>query len=139
MSPAPAPPVISAREHAPAPPPGTRPAAPARDLAGGPARVLRCAACGRAIADPRERTAVQGAHEHVFVNPAGHDYQIRLYHQAPGACPIGPATGFFSWFPGYVWRVLVCGACGVHLGWVYGEPPAFVGLIAERLVEEPDA
>ena len=121
-------------------PPGSPPATRglARDQearAGG--RVLRCLACGAAIADADDRVALQGGHEHVFVNPGGHDYRIRLYHQAPGACPIGPATSFYSWFPGYAWRVLVCGGCGAHLGWDYGPAPGFVGLIVDRLAEDP--
>lgn len=131
--------MLSARTQAPATPPGARAHAPARERAHDPAHVLRCAACGRAIADPRDRAEVQGAHEHVFVNPAGHDFRIRLFDRAPGSCPIGPATEFYSWFPGHAWRVLVCGGCRVHLGWAYGEPPAFVGLIADRLVEGPAA
>ncbi len=99
-------------------------------------RTLRCLACGRMIADPDDHVTLQGGHEHVFVNPGGHDYRIRLYHQAPGACPIGPATNFYSWFPGYAWRVLVCGGCGAHLGWDYGPAPGFVGLIVDRLAED---
>lgn len=101
-------------------------------------RSLRCRRCARPIADPDDRVERLGAHEHIFVNPHGHDYRIRLYAQAAGAAAFGPVTAFYSWFPGHPWRVLVCGGCGVHVGWSYGQPQGFVGLIVDRLVEGPD-
>lgn len=115
---------------------------PTATTADGPAarvrRVLRCRQCARAIARPDDATAQQGSHEHIFVNPHGHDFRIRLYTAAAGAAAVGPATAFYSWFPGFPWRVLACGGCGVHLGWSYGVPESFVGLIVDRLAEEPD-
>lgn len=101
-------------------------------------RVLRCRQCGREVARPDDATEQQGGHEHIFVNPHGHDFRIRLYTRAAGAVAVGPATAFYSWFPGFPWRVLACGGCGAHLGWSYGVPEAFVGLIVDRLAEEPD-
>lgn len=101
-------------------------------------RRLRCRACGRDLADPSDATSRQGSHEHIFVNPHGHDFRIRLYARAAGAVPLGPATAFYSWFPGFPWRALACGGCGAHVGWTYGAPEAFVGLIVDRLTEGPD-
>lgn len=101
-------------------------------------RRLRCTTCARDIADPDDRTEQLGAHEHIFVNPHGHDYRLRLYTQAPGAVPVGPLSNFYSWFPGHPWRVLVCPGCLAHLGWSYDHPITVVGLIADRLTESSD-
>lgn len=122
-------------------PPAERPPARASDAeapGAGPDAVLRCRACGRAIARRAHAIAVQGAHEHVLVNPHGHDFRVGLFAQAPGGRAVGPASAFYSWFPGYAWRVLVCGGCEVHLGWSYGAPAAFFGLVLDHLSEGPD-
>lgn len=102
----------------------------------GRARRLRCAACGSEIADPDARVEIGGAHRHVFCNPHGHVFEIGCFAHAPGVHAIGPASSFFSWFPGYAWRVAVCNGCRAHLGWCYGDAPDFVGLILPRLVDE---
>jgi hypothetical protein len=99
-------------------------------------RMLRCAACGTAITDDARRIEISGAHRHVFVNPEGHVFEIGCFAAAEGVRPSGPASDFFSWFPGYAWRVAICAGCSVHLGWTYGDGPAFVGLILLRLVED---
>jgi hypothetical protein len=101
-------------------------------------RTLRCRTCAHPIADPDDRTEQLGAHEHIFVNPHGHDYRIRLYSQATGAVAVGPLSNFYSWFPGHPWRILVCASCLAHLGWSYDHPATFVGLIVDRLSEGPD-
>ena len=98
--------------------------------------MLRCAGCGCAVTDDAQRIEVSGAHRHIFVNPEGHVFEIGCFDRADGVRPIGPACEFFSWFPGYAWRVVICTACNVHLGWSYGEPAAFFGLILTRLVED---
>jgi hypothetical protein len=104
------------------------------DEAGG-RRLLRCAGCGTAIADLAHRIEIAGAHRHVFVNPHGHVFDVGCFASAD-VRPIGPASDFFSWFPGYAWRVAICNGCGAHLGWTYGERAGFVGLILPRLVED---
>ncbi len=126
--------LLALDRRAPAAP---RPVARDRDPDARGPRALRCRACARAIADPDDATARLDAHEHVFVNPHGHDFRLRLYARAPGALAVGPPSAFFSWFPGHPWRVLACGGCGAHLGWSWGAPEAFVGLIVDRLVEGP--
>lgn len=124
-------------------PESPRPATPARAPADNrarpaPRRRLCCRVCGNPIADPDDRLERLGSHQHVFVNPHGLDFRVRLFAAAAGARPVGEVTGFYSWFPGYPWQVLVCAGCTVHLGWAWGVPLAFVGLIADRLTEQPD-
>jgi hypothetical protein len=129
--------LLALQRHAPEAP--TKAAAPHPGDPTTPSRrTLRCLTCAHPIADPDDRSEQLGAHEHIFVNPHGHDYRIRLYTHASGAVPVGPLTTFYSWFPGHPYRVLVCGSCLAHLGWSYDHPPTFVALIADRLSETPD-
>ena len=96
--------------------------------------VLRCRACDAEIADEDDRIEMSGAHAHTFVNPHGHVFEVGCFARAPGCAPLGPASAFFSWFPGYAWRVVVCAQCRTHLGWSFGEAPDFFGLVLPRLV-----
>lgn len=100
---------------------------------------ILCAQCRHSITSPRERIDVQGMHCHTFFNPYGIIFEIGCFRAAPGCRYAGPATGEFSWFPGYSWVVAVCSACGSHLGWLYSAPDkdGFHGLILDNLIE-PD-
>ena len=86
------------------------------------------------------RVAVAGSHRHVFANPHGHVFEIGCFAAAPGCAVVGSATSDFSWFPGMLWQVAVCVACGLHLGWRYArdDDSAFFGLILDRLLLAPD-
>jgi hypothetical protein len=97
-------------------------------------RVLRCRACEAEVAREDDRIEMSGAHVHTFVNPHGHVFEIGCFARAHGCAPVGRASAFFSWFPGYAWRIAVCGSCRAHLGWAFGEEPGFYGLILARLV-----
>ncbi len=106
----------------------------ARDRARRPRRRrLRCVSCNASITTEAARTEITGAHEHHFVNPHGHDFHIGCFARAPGILPLGAATLHFSWFPGAPWRVGVCRGCRLHLGWAFGVPVEFFGLIVNRL------
>jgi hypothetical protein len=94
---------------------------------------LCCIACAQTVTLRSARTEIAGAHEHQFVNPRGDDFHIGCFTHAPGIRSLDPATPRYSWFPGAVWRVGQCGACGLHLGWSYGLPTDFFGLILNRL------
>lgn len=97
-------------------------------------RRLRCAACGHAITDRDAAIALQGGHEHHFVNPHGHAFHVGLYDRAPGVVRVGEPVAFYSWFPGLPWQLVACGACRVHLGWAWGDDVGrFYGLILPRL------
>jgi len=105
-----------------------------------PAERLVCAACGAPVTLPEHRTEVAGAHRHTFANPLGLVFDIRCFREAEGCAEIGEATEAHTWFPGFAWRVGVCGRCGVHLGWGYhgtgadAAAAAFFGLIEARVV-----
>jgi hypothetical protein len=103
------------------------------DGTGGPR--YRCRSCGHPITSPTARAAVDGAHEHTRINPAGIEYRIGCFHAAPGCAVVGEETEFYSWFPGHAWRIAICRGCSAHLGWAFraGER-RFHGLIVERLV-----
>jgi len=96
-------------------------------------RGLRCAACEAELTTDDERIEMSGAHAHTFVNPHGHVFEVGCFARVPGCVAVGPASAFFSWFPGYTWRVVVCGSCQAHLGWSFGETPDFFALVLNRL------
>lgn len=97
---------------------------------------IRCSACGARIAPSNASMEVNGAHEHEFMNPAAIRFVVACFREAPGCAGEGPSSTVWSWFPGRAWRVALCKACGVHLGWSFeaeGSAP-FFGLIADRIV-----
>jgi len=96
--------------------------------------VLRCARCGHFITRPAEGISVNGSHRHTFVNPHGLMFEIGCFQAAPGCAHLGRATGEFTWFPGYQWRVAVCAGCLFHLGWRFvSSGTSFHGLILDHL------
>lgn len=102
---------------------------------------LCCAACEQRIARREDAVSFDGGHQHRFINPEQHTFRIGLYAWAPGCGHVGTASEYFSWFPGYTWRIALCSNCGEHLGWEFccvgppgaGEPTGFHGLILDRL------
>lgn len=98
---------------------------------------LLCRDCLHPITRPADRIAVQGRHAHTFANPHGIVFEIGCFQSAPGCGTIGPASDEFSWFPGHRWRVCICAACLVHLGWVFlpATGGVFYGLILDHLIE----
>ncbi len=99
---------------------------------------VRCSGCGHALAEARTSIEVEGKHLHTFVNPAGFDYTIRCFGEAPGCAVSGEESTFWSWFRGFAWRMAVCGGCGAHVGWSFRkEASVFWGLIADRIAESP--
>lgn len=99
---------------------------------------LFCATCHGAVT--RESLAIEcrDAHEHTVFNPMGQVFVIRCFAEAWGI--ISPRDGHteFSWFPGFQWRVALCGGCGVQLGWRYDRSTErFYGLIAKELTKSP--
>ena len=94
-----------------------------------------CKQCGHEIASPRHLEPRQGSHEHTFRNPYGYSFHVLCFSRAPGCRPEGPASREASWFPDTAWRLALCDACQIHLGWYYEGVESFLGLIATRLVQ----
>lgn len=95
-----------------------------------------CARCGALITTGRHEMAMNGGHEHVVFNPAGMVFRVVCFRDAPGATHQGAASGLFTWFRGYLWRLALCRACDAHLGWRYegsDQPRIFFGLIKPAL------
>lgn len=99
------------------------------------APALCCVRCGHAITDATARLAVQGRHVHFCSNPLGIEFQIGCFRWAPGLVGVGELSDFWTWFPGYCWRVGLCGRCELHLGWCFTGEEVFYGLILDRLRE----
>ena len=97
---------------------------------------ILCRQCLQPITHASERIQRQGEHVHTFANPHGFVFEIGCFKNANGCGYAGPPTDEFTWFSGYYWRMAVCRACLVHLGWLFtsGED-RFNGLILERLLQ----
>ena len=99
-------------------------------------KLILCRRCGHAVTHPDERTEKEGAYHHTFANPHGIVYDIGCFRRADGCGTTGPVTGEFTWFKGYHWKVAVCRACLVHIGWLFVSESGdrFHGLILDRLI-----
>jgi hypothetical protein len=95
-------------------------------------RTFVCARCRAEITSVDAKLQMSGAFEHILCNPHGHVFRIGCFSEAPGAASAGEANAFFTWFPGYSWRVAICRSCLAHLGWSYGDE-AFWGLVLDAL------
>lgn len=101
-------------------------------------RAVRCAACGHALTTRKEEFCVNGAHAHTFKNPASLDYRVGCFRRAPGCRVVGEASSVWTWFPGYAWRIGLCGRCGAHVGWTFAKDDAsasFAALVLDRISE----
>lgn len=95
---------------------------------------LVCRSCGFFVAFHRDRIAVRGGHVHHVFNPAGLLFVVGCFANVSGCRFEGEPTTECTWFPGYAWRVAVCGRCSAHLGWEFqGRMDGFVGLIMTNL------
>ena len=100
-------------------------------------RHLLCRACGAPVTTLDQRLMIEGRHVHERVNPAGEEYVLGCFDDAPGTLVLGEPTAEFSWFVGYVWSFALCRRCNIQLGWFFeGRNPRFHGLILDQLVEE---
>jgi hypothetical protein len=99
---------------------------------------ILCRRCGHLITRTSARITIQGSFQHSFANPHGLVYCIGCFSTAEGCAYAGPASTEFTWFKGYRWRIAVCGACLVHIGWLFVSDGGsrFNGLILDQLMEE---
>lgn len=96
--------------------------------------ILRCRACNKEITSDSLRIKIAGSHQHTFFNPVGIVYELGCFAKAPGCRALGDASGEFSWFAGYLWRIVVCSRCETHLGWRFESTAMdFYGLILPAL------
>jgi hypothetical protein len=101
-----------------------------------PEAVILCRRCGHLITRPSDRIIKDGSYRHTFANPSGIVFEIGCFSHAEGCGPSGEPTDEFTWFRGYRWRLALCRACFVHLGWQFnslGGSSGFWGLILNRL------
>ncbi|MCG8324700.1 MAG: cereblon family protein [Thiotrichales bacterium] len=95
--------------------------------------VLRCRICEQMIATQNDRIPVNSSHDHTCINPAGIEYHIGCFDQAPGCSVVGSASLEHTWFAGHYWQISVCRNCHEHMGWYFKNGQSFFGLILERL------
>lgn len=75
----------------------------------------------------------------LHVNPHGHLHEILTLSAARNLAYYGEETTEFTWFPGYAWRVALCGRCHSHLGWRFAAveesrtPATFYGLLRKAI------
>jgi hypothetical protein len=79
----------------------------------------------------------------VFANPHGLVFEIVTVRDADGVMLLDPAAHEHSWFPGYAWRVALCGGCSSHVGWSFHatagqEPVLFFGLATRAITQQPE-
>lgn len=99
-----------------------------------PTHWLQCLHCNHNVTRVSAGLDVNGKHEHSFINPAGVIYRIGCFGHAPGVIEVGEASGHFTWFAGYVWRIALCARCERHLGWGFHSSEAnFFGLVLAEL------
>jgi len=95
--------------------------------------VLRCKNCGQIISKENNRIPVNASHDHICINPAGIEFHIGCFDQAPGCSVVGPVSLEHTWFAGHYWQVIVCKKCHEHLGWFFKNSTSFFGLILNKL------
>jgi hypothetical protein len=102
--------------------------------ADGAEEAIRCRACGQVVTGHEQRLAVGGSPVHTFFNPAGIVFELGCFRRAPGCTASGAMSAEFTWFPGYLWQIVLCRNCRTHLGWHFiSAEDSFFGLILARL------
>lgn len=56
------------------------------------------------------------------INPHGFVHEVITVCHVSNVLIYGYPVPADSWFPGYLWRYLVCQQCQNHLGWSYHKP-----------------
>src|SRR5512147_3085729 len=83
----------------------------------GAAGALVCTQCRNLVTSRASAISMAGSHAHTFANPHGFEFRIGCFADAPGCQEVSEESAYWTWFPGFVWRVCVCRQCGMHLGW----------------------
>jgi len=104
-------------------------------------KVYHCARCGTYITNSAAAAKINGSENHSFVNPAGIQCNFQTFVECDNILISDEIFLQHSWFPGYGWRFLVCGACSLHLGWKYDamaenvRPKSFFGVLTKSVEE----
>ncbi len=103
----------------------------------GPEKYICCRQCHQVISSDDQRITRDSAHEHTFANPNGLVFNIACFRTVIGCAYAGSFSQEFAWFKGYRWRIVICGMCLTHLGWLFVSDNAdsFHGLIVDRLIQ----
>lgn len=100
------------------------------------AQGISCRFCGHHVTSDEQRISVNGSHGHTFFNPSGVLFELGCFLHAPGCQVEGDASGHFTWFAGYQWRVALCRQCASQLGWRFEKLESlFFCLILSHLTE----
>lgn len=98
---------------------------------------ILCKTCGNPITSDDAGVAINGSHEHTFMNPRGVVFRIGCFSRAGGCHLMGSSTDEYTWFPGFRWCYVICSGCLSHLGWHYQSGGSgFFGLILDQLVRQ---
>ncbi|HPC42688.1 MAG TPA: cereblon family protein [Spirochaetota bacterium] len=98
---------------------------------------ILCKTCGNPITSDEAGIAMNGSHEHTFMNPRGMVFRIGCFSKAAGCFIVGSPTDEYTWFPGFAWCCVICARCQSHLGWHYRSGGSgFFGLILDQLVRQ---
>ncbi len=101
---------------------------------------LVCVRCHHRITSYDRATEVRGRFEHEATNPHGFHFRLGCFVDAAGAVVRGQSSTFYSWFPGYSWRVSDCGLCDTHIGWLFERAGGqFFALVLDRLRDEAES
>ena len=102
-----------------------------------PEKWFICGICSGKVVPVAEAIEIEGSQQHQKINPDGISFIVGCFSHAPGCQAVGEDTGYYSWFSGYSWCVLICRQCGLHLGWRFKrDTDLFFGLIMTRLMQK---
>jgi hypothetical protein len=78
--------------------------------------------------------AVNGEHQHRFINPQGYIFDVRCFSDWRGLTGCGPRSREWTWFSGHTWQIQICKRCSGAVGWLFEtEGAAFMGLDAAKV------
>ena len=110
-----------------------------QETAKDPSRFL-CANCKEFIGFPSDVLTVGDIPVlSAQVNPHGFVHEVITIKYVVNTFVVGDPVPADSWFPGYLWRYLLCRRCHSHLGWSYHRPNGvqmiFAGLRKASVVQ----
>ena len=107
-----------------------------------PSTKYHCTHCKEHLANADDQLEVLGRPpRRSYLNPHGIECEIVTLSDCLSVRAAESSSTEHTWFAGYAWRPLGCGACGEFLGWRFEAtadaapgPKRFYGLLVERLI-----